>query len=221
MNAARKNIDHLIGEKFNKLTIIRDLPWTKKDGRLVLCSCECGKEFIGRLRCVISGHTKSCGCNRSGGGMRVLHGLHKHPLYCVWENMIQRCENPKAINYCDYGAKGAVICDEWRSNFKSFYDWSINNGWCRGERLKLDKDIKSDIKPGKLYSPNTCCFVTAKNNARNRGDNRILTYNGESLCVSEWAERLGINQVTIRGRLRSGWDVERIFTHPVKKYNYS
>jgi hypothetical protein len=217
----RGNIDHLIGAKFNKLTIIRDLPYTKKDGRLVLCLCDCGKEYIGRLRGIRSGHMQSCGCLRSKFVVgRSLHGLHEHPLYQVWVNVIQRCENENAPNYIGYGAKGVKICSEWRSDFMVFYKWAIDNGYKRGGRLRLDKDIKSDVKPGKLYSPETCCFVTAKVNSRNRGNNRILTHNGESLCVSEWAEKLEMSSVTIHGRLKSGWAVERILTQPVKKYNY-
>lgn len=54
------------GEKFNNLTIIKELPSERyKNGqikRLVLCKCECGNEVIAPLKSVKSGRTKSCGC---------------------------------------------------------------------------------------------------------------------------------------------------------------
>jgi len=41
-------------------------------------------------------------------------------LYQRWEGMIQRCTNPKAANFPDYGGRGITVCDSWRS-FEAFY----------------------------------------------------------------------------------------------------
>ena len=49
---------------------------------------------------------------------------------------------------------------------------------------------------------------------RNRVTNRLLTYKGETHCAVEWAEILGMNVNTIRGRLCRGWSVERTLGTP-------
>jgi len=44
----------------------------------------------------------------------------------------------------------------------------------------------------------------------------VLTYNGRTLCATEWAEELGIEWVTLFARLYRGWSVEKALTAPVK-----
>lgn len=47
-----------------------------------------------------------------------------------------------------------------------------------------------------------------KANGRRRSDNRKMTVNGETLCVTEWAERAGLKANTIFKRLDRGWSAE-------------
>lgn len=67
--------------------------------------------------------------------------------YKIWYNMIHRCNNQN-------GYKDVIICDEW-SDFSNFLKWYNNqykeDGW------HLDKDILSNN--GRIYSPETCCFL--------------------------------------------------------------
>lgn len=44
---------------------------------------------------------------------------------------------------------------------------------------------------------------------------RRLTHEGETLTVTQWAERMGTTGPVIHMRLRSGWSVERALTTPV------
>lgn len=48
---------------------------------------------------------------------------------------------------------------------------------------------------------------------RKRSATRI-EWNGESLCVSEWAERLNISATSVKWRMSKGWPIERIVTEP-------
>ena len=51
----------LIGQKFNKLTVIEKV--TDEKGKTKWrCKCDCGNEKIIRGDSLRSGHTKSCGC---------------------------------------------------------------------------------------------------------------------------------------------------------------
>ncbi len=97
---------------------------------------------------------------------RKTHGLTKHPLYKVWDAMKDRCYREKSTRYEYYGGIGVSVCDEWKNDFKKFYDWAIDI-WKPG--LQIDKDIlckKLNIYP-KIYSPETCLFVTPRENGMN------------------------------------------------------
>jgi hypothetical protein len=74
----------------------------------------------------------------------------KKRIYNAWYNMKSRVKNNPSYKDC-------AICKEWQSfaNFKTFYD----NNYI--ENYELDKDLLGD---GKLYSPETCCFVPHKIN---------------------------------------------------------
>lgn len=53
----------IIGQKFNRLTVIEEYP--ECTPREVLCECECGNRIRIKKTEVMSGHTKSCGCLQS------------------------------------------------------------------------------------------------------------------------------------------------------------
>lgn len=71
--------------------------------------------------------------------------------YSVWKGMLQRCYDKKTLKkFPTY--KGCVVCKEWLC-FQNFAEWFYLNYI---EGYTLDKDILGN---GKLYSPETCCFV--------------------------------------------------------------
>lgn len=47
-----------------------------------------------------------------------------------------------------------------------------------------------------------------------RPASKTLEHNGETLTLSEWAERSNLSYSVIYARLRLGWDIQRIFTTP-------
>jgi len=79
------------------------------------------------------------------------------PFYDTWKSMLQRVYDPK------FHAKqptyiGVTVCEEWHS-FMAFRAWMMEQNW---EGKQLDKDI---LVPGnKVYSPETCAFVTREVN---------------------------------------------------------
>ena len=137
------------------------------------------------------------------------HGLRGSPLYITWANMKQRCYNPKDPHYKWYGARGIVVCDEWRDDFKAFYDWALSHGYKDG--LTIDR-----IESTKDYSPDNCRFITMSAQQRNKSSNKRIEYNGETKSVQEWAEKLNIKPSTLRARFNKGWDVARALTEPVR-----
>lgn len=91
--------------------------------------------------------------------------------YTVWKNMIQRCYDEKTQRkFPSY--IGCVVCDEWLY-FQIFAEWFYQNYI---EGYTLDKDLLGN---GKLYSPNTCCFLPNYLNnifhTNNHNDNGLPT----------------------------------------------
>lgn len=142
-----------------KLTVI-SFPIKRNGKRYLTVKCECGTEKDIRIDHIIHRHTKSCGkCDRSK--RCITHGLTYHPLYSVWLNMKNRCYNENVDSYKNYGGRGITMCKEWLGSFRTFYDWSIENGWQKG----LEIDRRENNGP---YEPSNCRYVTCKENARNR-----------------------------------------------------
>ena len=79
--------------------------------------------------------------------------------YLCWKRMIGRCYDPNYINSYLYAE--CFVCDEW-ANFQNFAKWYYENKPNDGGKYHLDKDIK--VKGNRMYSPDTCLFVTAEEN---------------------------------------------------------
>lgn len=82
----------------------------------------------------------------------VKHDMSRTRIYKIWIGMKARCNNPKAVPYPYYGAKGIRVCDEWQdkqNGFMNFYQWSLKNGY--SDALSIDR-----IDPTGDYEPNNC-----------------------------------------------------------------
>lgn len=197
-----KKID-LTGRKFGKLTVIREDGRKGKD-LLWLCKCDCGKYttvFGNNLR---RGHTKSCGC------LQIKHKGTGSRLYTIWQHIKQRTCDKKHAAYYRYGGRGITICDEWKNSFEAFRDWALENGY--SDSLSIDR-----IDNDKGYFPENCRWVDVKAQSNNRSSCHLLTYNGETHNVTQWAEKLGMNPITLESRILNGWSVEKALTTPVRK----
>lgn len=144
----------------------------------------------------------------SHGRSRLTAGnRQQYSTYIIWKQMLSRCRNPSAPNFSFYGARGICVCDRWL-RFENF----LADMGERPEAAQLDR-----INNSAGYSPNNCRWVSRIVNARNRRSARFIAYKGESHCIAEWCELTGLGQ-TLRDRLKAGWDIERAFTTPKRKY---
>lgn len=205
-------VKDLTNQRFGRLTVLEFKGVSKSRSALWLCKCDCGNVKIVRSRDLVREHVKSCGCLKTELPSKRFstHKLSKHRLYKIWDAMKHRCLNPNSSGFYKYGGRGITICDEWKNDFKAFYDWAMNNGY--GEGLTIDR-----IDNNGNYRPNNCRWVDVKIQGRNKRNNRLLTCKGETHCLSEWVELLGFkNHTTILSRLRRGWSIERALTEPIK-----
>jgi len=133
----------------------------------------------------------------------------------VFNSMKSRCYDHTDVQYKNWGAKGVRVCKEWLENPISFYDWAMSNGWKKG--LQIDKDKLATTKPGLLYSPEFCCFLTAKENAFYKSNSIMIEYKGETKSISEWADVLSIPYKLLESRYKYGWGAKKMFETPLKK----
>ena len=201
------------GDQFGRLTVLN--PDIKR--HQALCLCQCGNKKIvirGNLK---RGHTSSCGCfqKEPTAAAHYIHGKTDSRVFNSWRSMIQRCCNEKDVAFSKYGGRGVRVCDRWNSSKGgSFQNFLTDMGEPPTDEHTLDKD---KLGNGMLYSPETCCWLDRSGQARHRRSNRMLTYNGQTKCVSEWAEAIGIKRDVIYDRLRRSWSVEKALSTPVKK----
>lgn len=202
----------MIGEKFNRLTVIRrDTGHRDKTRIHWMCKCECGKWVSVATHDLRSGNTKSCGCLRDekARANMTTHGESKTKLYAVWNTMMSRCYNPKTERYNRYGGRGITVCDEWLHNYQAFRDWANSNGYKEG--LTIDRiDVDGN------YCPDNCRWVSSLEQQNNTSRNRYITLDGETHTMAEWARKTGISVAAINSRLKSGWGVKETLTTPVR-----
>lgn len=155
----------LTGEKFNRLTVIEKAGKDKHGKILWKCKCDCGNEVITHGRSLLNGHCKSCGCMKSICKREVgkARGLSHTRIYSIWHSMNERCNNPKAISYKYYGAKGVSVCADWQGEqgFFNFLGWAIENGY--REYLTIDR-----IDGDRDYCPSNCRWADYSTQRRNQ-----------------------------------------------------
>jgi hypothetical protein len=204
----RKTLD-LTGESFGLLTVIAYAGHSSAHRVMWDCACECGEKVTVRVDHLRDGGTQSCGCRvkRRMATLNRTHGKSNTPLYRVWRGMIQRCEDANSPHFQYYGGRGITVCAEWRNSFEAF-ERDMASGYRAG--LSIDR-----VDNDRGYSASNCRWATDTQQSRNRRFNRLLTFEGETHCVTEWAELIGIKSTTLSERLRRGWPVERALTQDV------
>lgn len=146
----------LIGQKFGILIVVKRVENSQNGHARWLCQCDCGNFKEIQSDSLRTGNTKSCGCRE-----RQKHGLYQHPLYTRWKGIKNRCYNRAHNCYKNYGGRGISICKEWLNDFKSFYNWAIENGY--EKELQIDR-----INNNGNYEPHNCRFVTNLENQKNK-----------------------------------------------------
>lgn len=215
--------------------------------RFFLCRCECGKEVSVAFCNLRTGHTRSCGCSRAVpysaerlekasvpysperlekfrsmiSARDDYHGMNGTSEHSIWKGIKKRCYLKSHRAYPGYGGRGIVICAGWRSSFKTFFA-------DMGARPSLDHSI--DRRDGNLnYScghceecvkngwPANCRWATRAEQRRNAKNIRMLTFQGETMCMADWAKRKGMSKAALSARLDK-MSVEDALRLPVRDW---
>lgn len=125
------------------------------------------------------------------------HGQSKTPIWTIWLNMRQRCENPKNPAYDRYGGRGITVCERWQS-FELF-------AADMGPRPSSKHSVERIDNHGP-YAPGNCRWATDVEQGSNKRNNRLVELDGVTVTINEAARRTGIQRKTIAYRLDHGLD---------------
>jgi hypothetical protein len=160
--AAGKNPD-LTGQRFGRLTATARA--ADRRANYWRCACDCGNESVVRGVLLRNGNTQSCGCyskevSAAIGRNNATHGKRHVPEYAIWNQIKQRCRNPNATRFSDYGGRGINVCERWAESFEAFYA-------DMGPRPSSKHSIDRTNNDGN-YEPGNCRWATGSQQAFNR-----------------------------------------------------
>ena len=127
-------------------------------------------------------------------------------LYWVWVAIKQRCLNPENPAFKNYGGRGITLHPEWAESFQAFKDAV---GPKPSPAHTLDRE-QNELG----YQPGNLRWATRKVQALNRRGLCLLTFNGETLALTAWADKLGLSPKTLRARLEDGWPLDKALQTP-------
>lgn len=197
-------VKNITSMQFNKLFVLGFAGVTATRAAIWTCLCECGKIVnvpASNLRRQIS-----CGCEARKNAIKAstTHGMSKTSEFNIWSGMRKRTRSINDKYYPRYGAKGIGMSDEWFDSFEQFYE----DMGPRPKGCSIDR-----VDNSKGYSKENCRWASFNQQNRNKSSNHLWTLRGETKCISEWADLLGIRKDTLRRRVCVyGWTVEKALT---------
>lgn len=211
--------DDLSNYRFGKLIALNIIG--SDDGAIWECLCDCGERHNVKAKSLVAGTTKSCGCLQRE--TVTTHGMTNTPEFLAWESMRSRCYDKKDPAYKHYHKRVITVCSGWRNSFQTFFN---DLGSKPHKNLSLDR-INNDfgyncghcLECKESGFRLNCRWATAKTQARNRSDNRIIEINGIKKCRVEWAEIYNISQSRIYRREKAGMNIIEAITSPIRKYH--
>ena len=113
----------ITGQRFCRLTVLRQDGRHKAGDFMWLCRCDCEREVSIRGSNLRGGRTKSCGCLHPLGRWAKehkyrTHGMSKTPEYIAYRDAMQRCRSPRKKDYARYGGRGIEFHFD---SFEQFY----------------------------------------------------------------------------------------------------
>lgn len=200
-----KKIEVKKGDRYGNYQVIKEIkPRVTPCGstkRMILCVCLlCKKTHEVQMNNLRSGAVKSCIC------VRFKHGFKRNnPTYQTWIDMKRRCIDTRVRSYRLYGARGIKYNPKWE-DFREF----LKDMGERPEGKTLDR-----IDNNGNYCKENCRWATAEQQNNNSRNNHFVTFEGETLTITQWARRMGIGSGTLFARIYKKWPIKKALTTPV------
>lgn len=185
---------------------------------LGFCQCGCGERttlanktqrdhgrIAGQPFRYLPHHHKPTGKERMTHGH--YSGGHSTSTYRTWAAMLSRCRNPNHSQFKHYGARNIKVCERWFLFEKFLLDMGERPAGKTIDRINSDGN----------YEPSNCQWSTARQQANNKRNNRLIEWNGKIYTFSELAAASGIKVGSLRVRLDYGWPLDKALSAPIRK----
>lgn len=184
-------------KQYTRITVLSQYREPGIKDKMAKAICHCGKHFTASYSKIKVGQTRSCGCQGPAATIRrlTIHGLRNTYEYKVWCAMRERCNNPNAERYPDYGGRGIKVCDRWVESVENFV---ADMGLCP-DGLTIDRiDVNGNYEPG------NCRWATRAEQTRNKRNSIMVEYRGEKRNLADVAEMSGVPYERLRYRINNG-----------------
>lgn len=164
-------IKDITGMKYGMLTAIKPVGRDNRKNVLWLCKCECGGECIRATAELGKRDNHSCGCKvkehlKDMAKGNITHGMTGTRLYGCYKGMIGRCYRKKDIHYNAYGKRGIIVCNEWKNDKQTFFNWALSHGYA--DDLTIERiDVNGN------YEPSNCTWIPMSEQYKNKQSNHM------------------------------------------------
>lgn len=215
--ARKTKASNIVGLRSGKLVVVERDKTVDSPRAHWRCQCDCGNTCVVSGTSLRRGDTKSCGCLvkeaarqniqkaiDSAANIHRTHGMSNTKAFRIWSHMIERCQAKDS-----YVRRGIKVCDEWLNSFEAFYEHVGDRPTPKHQLDRIDND--------QGYKPGNVRWVLPKVNARNKSDNHMLTFAGETRCLAEWADLKDVTASALYWRIQKGWTPDKALHTPVRQ----
>lgn len=190
----------MIGQKFNRVTVIAEAGVDSSRRKKYLCQCDCGNTLTLLGTTLRKGGGQGCEhCIKAANATK--HGANaggkRDRLYNIWLAMKDRCNNPNNTKYQHYGGRGIIVCKEWQDNYEPFRDWALTHGY--EDTLTIDRRNNNGN-----YTPDNCWWATRSDQMNNSRSCRYITIADVTMSLTKWCRHYGISVHSVRQRIDKG-----------------
>lgn len=194
MGRVRKDVT---GIRVGKVVAKQNTGTLDRNSSVYIWACDCGKEFTDSLLRVKARTLSGCEDCRSkavSDNCKV-HGMSGTKEWISWWGARDRCFNENHPHYKNYGGRGIRMCDEWRDDFMTFYEY-LGPMPVDGNKYTLDRiNNNGNYEPGNVR---WVTFIVQANNRRPRLSSagikcvRWETTNGYKYAIASWRDCNGV-----------------------------
>lgn len=186
-------VKNKLHQEFGRLTVIA-YAGKKRGKHYWRARCKCGveRDYVSNS---LGRNTNSCGCLHDDTRYKK-HGMRRSKVYNTYHLMMRRCYKENSREYKNYGGRGISVCEDWLGE-NGFIRFLRDIGEPASSKLSLDR-----INNEGNYTKSNCRWATQKQQTRNKRNNVWLEHNGEKMCLSDWANRIGVTGTAITERLK-------------------
>jgi len=210
-----KRFVDMTGKTYGHLTVVgfAGRVDAKIKHRIWYAKCTCGSVKTFYASNLTGGIAKSCGCMKGSliTKRKTRHGMAGTSENKYWSTMKARYNGSRPADFKNYAGRGSMVCSRWIESFDNFLE---DMGHKPSPSHSIDR-INNDGN----YEPGNCRWATQSRQGRNTRVNRIVVFNGEAMCMSDLADKVGVSARVISKRTKRGWSLEDACKMPLGSTN--